>query len=164
MTRTDLDISYITSKILVMPHPSEGFESAYKTNYIEDVRIFLDSRYPNSKYSIYNLSRRTYQGKFGEARIVDCSFAYPEHHRAPLLNSLYQLCVDLYQYLSGDSRHVVVIHCTVSTDLIFLSVKQISCWLYNIYSYLYWRQYIVDKSLFYLYPSSLYITYCCFWD
>lgn len=114
MNRTDLDINYITSKILVMPHPSEGFESAYKTNYIEDVRMFLDSRYPNNKYSIYNLSKKTYHGKFGNARIVDCSFAYPDHFKAPLLNSLYQMCVDIYQYLSGDSRNIVVIDCTVS--------------------------------------------------
>lgn len=114
MNRTDLDISYVTSKILVMPHPSEGFESTYKTNYIEDVKLFLESRYPNSKYSIYNLSRKPYHGRFGQARIVDCSFAYPEHYKAPLLNSLYQLCVDIFQYLAGDSRNVVVIHCTVS--------------------------------------------------
>lgn len=114
MARTDLDINYITSRIIVMPFPSEGFESTYRTNHIEDVRLFLDSRHPNFKYSVYNLSRKPYQGKFGQARIVDCTFAYPEHFRAPLLNSLYQLCEDIFQYLAGDSRNVVVIHCTVS--------------------------------------------------
>ncbi|XP_023312590.1 cyclin-G-associated kinase-like, partial [Anoplophora glabripennis] len=112
MARTDLDISYVTSRIIVMPFPSEGFESTYRTNHIEDVRLFLDSRHPNFKYSVYNLSHRPYQGKFGQARIVDCSFAYPEHFKAPLLNSLYQLCEDIFQYLAGDSRNAVVIHCT----------------------------------------------------
>ncbi|KAH9632192.1 hypothetical protein HF086_015224 [Spodoptera exigua] len=38
IARTDLDISYITSRIIVMPYPSEGLESAYKTNHIDDVR------------------------------------------------------------------------------------------------------------------------------
>ncbi|KAJ8920099.1 hypothetical protein NQ315_011754 [Exocentrus adspersus] len=112
MARTDLDINYITSRIIAMPFPSEGFESTYKTNHIEDVRLFLDTRHPNYKYSVYNLSRRPYQGKFGQARIVDCAFAYPEHFRAPLLNSLYQLCEDIFQFLAGDSRNVVVVHCT----------------------------------------------------
>ncbi|XP_050499686.1 cyclin-G-associated kinase [Diabrotica virgifera virgifera] len=112
MARTDLDIHYISSRIIVMPYPSEGFESTYKTNHIEDVRLFLDSRHPNFKYSVYNLSRKPYHSKFGQARIVDCSFAYPETFRAPLLNSMYQLCEDIYQYLAGDSRNVVVIHCT----------------------------------------------------
>lgn len=111
MGRTDLDIHYISSRIIVMPYPSEGFESTYKTNHIEDVRLFLDSRHPNFKYSIYNLTNKPYHSKFGEARIVDCSFAYPETFRAPLLNSMYQLCEDIYQYLAGDSRNVVVIHC-----------------------------------------------------
>lgn len=113
MARTDLDISYITSRIIVMPYPSEGFESTYRVNHLEDVRLFLDTRHPNNKYSIYNLSRKPYQAKFGQIRVVDCSFAYPEPFKAPLLNSLYQICEDIYQYLAGDSRNVVVIHCTV---------------------------------------------------
>lgn len=39
IARTDLDISYITSRLIVMPYPSEGLESAYKTNHIDDVRV-----------------------------------------------------------------------------------------------------------------------------
>ncbi|XP_044754346.1 cyclin-G-associated kinase isoform X2 [Coccinella septempunctata] len=112
MGRTDLDISYITSRILVMPYPSEGLESAYRTNYVEDVKVFLDTRHPNNKYSIYNLSGRTYHAKFDNTRVINCKFAYPENFKAPLLNSLYQLSEDIYQYLAGDSRNVVVIHCT----------------------------------------------------
>ncbi|KAK5644950.1 hypothetical protein RI129_006250 [Pyrocoelia pectoralis] len=111
IARTDLDITYVTSRMLVMPFPSEGLESAYRTNHIEDVRVFLDSRHPNFKYSIYNVSGRSYHSRFGQARVIDCGFAYPEHFKAPLLNSLYQLCEDMYQYLSGDSRNVCVIHC-----------------------------------------------------
>lgn len=118
MGRTDLDISYITSRILVMPYPSEGIETAYKTNHLEDVKLFLDSRHPSYKYSVYNLSGRAYHSKFGQARAIDCSFAYPEQFKAPLLNSLYQLCEDIYQYLAGDSRNVVVIHCLVSAAVI----------------------------------------------
>lgn len=97
-----------------MPYPSEGIESAYKTNHVEDVKVFLDSRHPNMRYSVYNLSGRSYQSKFGQARVVDCGFVYPEHYKAPLLNSMYQLCEDIYQYLAGDSRNIVVIHCLVS--------------------------------------------------
>ncbi|CAG9856413.1 unnamed protein product [Phyllotreta striolata] len=112
MARTDLDIHYLTSRIIVMPYPSEGFESTYKTNHIEDIRLFLDSRHPNFRYSVYNLSCKPYHSKFGQARIIDCSFAYPDAFKSPLLNSMYQLCEDIYQYLAGDSRNVVVIHCT----------------------------------------------------
>ncbi|KAK9890600.1 hypothetical protein WA026_011965 [Henosepilachna vigintioctopunctata] len=109
--RTDLDISYITSRIVVMPFPSEGLESAYRVNHYEDVKTFLDTRHPNNKYSIYNLSSRVYHSKFGSIRVINCNFAYPDHLKAPLLNSLYQLSEDIYQYLAGDSRNTVVIHC-----------------------------------------------------
>ncbi|KAF5274004.1 hypothetical protein FQA39_LY01119 [Lamprigera yunnana] len=111
IARTDLDITYVTSRLLVMPFPSEGLESAYRTNHIEDVKLFLESRHPHSKYSIYNVSGRSYQSRFGQARLIDCGFAYPDNFKAPLLNSLYQLCEDMYQYLSGDSRNICVIHC-----------------------------------------------------
>ncbi|XP_017777100.1 PREDICTED: cyclin-G-associated kinase [Nicrophorus vespilloides] len=111
IARSDLDISYITSRIVVMPYPSEGIESAYRTNHVDDVKVFLETRHPNAKYSVYNVSGRSYTSKFGNARVVDCGFAYPEHCKAPLLNSLYQLCEDVYQYLAGDSRNICVIHC-----------------------------------------------------
>lgn len=39
IARADLDISYITSRVVVMSYPSELLESAYKTNHIEDVRV-----------------------------------------------------------------------------------------------------------------------------
>ncbi|MGH0135171.1 UNVERIFIED_CONTAM: hypothetical protein FKN15_001111 [Acipenser sinensis] len=55
----DLDLSYITSRIAVMPFPAEGVESAIKNN-IEDVRLFLDSRHAGH-YAVYNLSQRTYR-------------------------------------------------------------------------------------------------------
>lgn len=58
IARTDLDISYITSRILVMPCPSEGFESTYKTNNIEDVRLYIESRFPPQKVSVYNFGTR----------------------------------------------------------------------------------------------------------
>lgn len=111
MGKSELDISYVTSRIIVMPLPSEGLESAYRYNNFEDIKLLLDSKHPNNKYSVYNLSGKTYHNKFGSARVINCKFAYPEHFKAPLLNALYQLCEDIYQYLSGDSRNVVVIHC-----------------------------------------------------
>lgn len=100
-----------------MPFPSEGLESTYRTNHIDDVRAFLDTRHPNGRCAVYNASGRPYPPVRlgGHLRVVDCTFAYPPPLHAPLLNSVYQLAEDLYQYLEGDSRNVVAIHCTVST-------------------------------------------------
>ncbi|RZC42947.1 cyclin-G-associated kinase [Asbolus verrucosus] len=91
-------------------------------------------QHPNLKYSVYNLSGKSYHSKFGQARVVDCTFAYPEHFKAPLLNSLYQLCEDIYQYLAGDSRNVVVVHCTdgKATSATLVCGLFIYSWLYEV--------------------------------
>ncbi|CAH1644154.1 unnamed protein product [Spodoptera littoralis] len=123
IARTDLDISYITSRIIVMPYPSEGLESAYKTNHIDDVRAYLESRHPGGKYSIYNACR-------------GCRLSFPRHvpvtdavralwptpaHRAPLLAPYYALLQHMYQYLGKDDRQAAVITCQDG--------KQMSCML-----------------------------------
>lgn len=123
-----------------MPLPSEGLESAYRANHIEDVKLFLESRDPNLKFSIYNLSGRPYQMRSQQVKILDCSFAYPQHFKAPLLNSLYQLCEDMYQNLRGDSRNVCAINCMVSFCISTYPTKCIGthkilflCTMFNIF-------------------------------
>jgi cyclin G-associated kinase len=46
IARSDLDISYVTSRLAVMPFPAEGLESAYRSNHADDVRALLESRHP----------------------------------------------------------------------------------------------------------------------
>lgn len=43
-----------------MPFPADGLESAYKSNHIEDVRAFLEARHSGGRYSVYNLSGKSY--------------------------------------------------------------------------------------------------------
>ena len=43
-----------------MPFPADGIESAYKSNHIDDVKAFLDARYSGGRYTVYNLSGRSY--------------------------------------------------------------------------------------------------------
>lgn len=117
MARTELDASYVTSRILVMPYPADGIESAYRANHVEDVRAFLQARHPPpAKIQLYNLSRGRPNVTRLPGRHIDCSFAYatPESN-APMLFALYQICQDIYQYLNADFNHMVVLYCTVST-------------------------------------------------
>nr|XP_036673887.1 cyclin-G-associated kinase-like isoform X1 [Drosophila suzukii] len=76
IARNDLDISHITSRILAMPCPSDGFESAYKTNNIEDVRLSLESRFDPNKISIYNFGQRTVPRLPPPVRTVEAGFVY----------------------------------------------------------------------------------------
>lgn len=114
MARTELDASYLTSRILVMPYPADGIESAYRANHVEDVRAFLQTRHPPpAKIQLYNLSRGRPNVSRLPGRHIDCSFAYSSaDSNAPLLSAIYQICQDIYRYLDSDFNHVVVLYCT----------------------------------------------------
>lgn len=109
MTRTDLDISYITQRIIVMPCPTEGIESAYKTNHIEDVKMYMEQRCHPSKISVYNLGPRCARLP-PPVRTVECGFIYqPNPPKAPSLTHMYSLAEDMYGFLNSDPKTVVII-------------------------------------------------------
>lgn len=109
IARTDLDISAITSRLLVMPCPSEGLESAYKTNNIEDVKVYIESRYQLSKVSVYNFGPRSCPRLPPPVRTVEGSFIFPQANKAPLLQGMYSLVEDMYGFLSADPKSIVII-------------------------------------------------------
>lgn len=119
IARSDVDISYITSRLVVMPFPAEGLESAYRTNHADDVRALLESRHPGGRYAIYNVSGRSYaSGRLGSGRVVECGWGMTHGvssgnvvRHAPPLHALYTLCNDMYNFLEQDPKNVCIIHC-----------------------------------------------------
>ncbi|KAJ6640225.1 Cyclin-G-associated kinase [Pseudolycoriella hygida] len=109
IARTDLDISAITSRIMVMPCPSEGLESAYKTNSIDDIKLYIESRFSPAKISVYNLGSRTCPRLPPPIRTIEGSFLYPLQLRAPLLSGMYSMVEDMYGFLSADPKSVIFI-------------------------------------------------------
>ena len=105
-TRGDLDVSYITSRVLAMSFPAEGLESAYR-NHVEDVRGFLEARHP-AHHVIYNLSGRHYPPTKFSGRVIEASWSAK---RAPPLVSLFHLAMSVYDFLQKDPKNVAVIHC-----------------------------------------------------
>ncbi|KAH8385118.1 hypothetical protein KR200_005673 [Drosophila serrata] len=122
IARNDLDISYITSRILVMPCPSDGFESAYKTNNIDDVRLSLEGRFSPQKISIYNFDQRSVPRLPPPVRTVEAGYVFgcPQAH-APNLQGLFTVSADMYNFLTADAKSVVIIQtgdsggCTAAT-------------------------------------------------
>ncbi|XP_016990023.1 cyclin-G-associated kinase [Drosophila rhopaloa] len=110
IARNDLDISHITSRILVMPCPSDGFESAYKTNNIEDVRLSLESRFAPQKISIYNFGQSTVPRLPPPVRTVEAGSVYgcPQAH-APNLQGLFTVSADMYNFLKADPKSIVIV-------------------------------------------------------
>ncbi|KAE9356456.1 hypothetical protein PF008_g3604 [Phytophthora fragariae] len=102
----DLDLTYITPKLIAMGYPASGVEKTYR-NDINEVANLLDSRHPNA-YRVYNLSERSYDyGKF-EGRVSECGF--PDHHPPPL-QLLLDIMNDMVEWVAKSPKHVVVVHC-----------------------------------------------------
>ncbi|XP_054269563.1 cyclin-G-associated kinase-like isoform X1 [Macrosteles quadrilineatus] len=111
MARSEVDISYVTSRLAVMPYPAEGLDMTTRSNYAEDVKMYLETRHPGAHYCVYNVSGRSYPaGRLGKGRVVDCGWG-GVLRRAPPLHSLYTLCQDMYEFLTLDPRNVCVVHC-----------------------------------------------------
>ncbi|KAI6650255.1 hypothetical protein LOD99_5934 [Oopsacas minuta] len=107
----DLDISYITSNILVMSFPYSK-EELYNTqkgrNDIDIVEKFLNEKY-NKSYRVYNLCKEmTYPNTRFNGNIG--LFPYEDHCPPPLL-MLDIFIKDMQNWMGADSNNVAVIHC-----------------------------------------------------
>ncbi|PRP87367.1 hypothetical protein PROFUN_01629 [Planoprotostelium fungivorum] len=103
----NLDLTYITDRIIAMSFPAEGVESTFR-NDIDEVAKMLNESHPNA-YMIYNLSERPYEyNKFGSAVLEWCGF--PDHH-APPLERLFSTIKSIHSWLHADKENVVVVHC-----------------------------------------------------
>uniref|UniRef100_A0A6I8NFJ2 Auxilin n=1 Tax=Ornithorhynchus anatinus TaxID=9258 RepID=A0A6I8NFJ2_ORNAN len=100
------DVSYVTSRIIVMSFPAEGAELGFR-NQIEDVRTFLDSRHPD-RYTVFNLSPKSYRGAKFHNRVSECSWPA---RQAPSLHNLYAVCKNMQNWLQQNPKNVCVIHC-----------------------------------------------------
>ncbi|XP_032241526.2 cyclin-G-associated kinase isoform X2 [Nematostella vectensis] len=104
--KNDLDLSYITSRIIVMSFPAEGIESTYKNN-IDDVREFLEAKH-YEQYFVVNVSPRNYRADKLSTRVLHQCWPV---NRLPPLESIISLCRKIFVWLKKDSSRVIVIHC-----------------------------------------------------
>lgn len=103
----DLDLSYITKKIIAMGYPSQSFEGIYR-NSMPDVQRFFD-KYHNHHNKIYNLcSEREYDAKKFE--LCSHDYRFDDHNPCPF-TMIETFCKDVKEYLAGDEENVVAIHC-----------------------------------------------------
>eukprot|EP00002_Diphylleia_rotans_P030148 TRINITY_DN6179_c0_g1_i2.p1 TRINITY_DN6179_c0_g1~~TRINITY_DN6179_c0_g1_i2.p1 ORF type:complete len:235 (-),score=36.00 TRINITY_DN6179_c0_g1_i2:490-1194(-) len=105
----DLDLTYITPRIIVMGFPCEGVQQYYR-NPMSEVQRFLETKHPN-QYKVYNLcgeSNRCYspekfQGRAERVCLYD--------HMAPPMELVKPFCESVKSWLDADPNHVVAIHC-----------------------------------------------------
>uniref|UniRef100_A0A671KLX2 Auxilin n=1 Tax=Sinocyclocheilus anshuiensis TaxID=1608454 RepID=A0A671KLX2_9TELE len=106
-TKGELDIAYITSRIIVMSYTAEAVEMGYR-NHTEDIRSFLDSRHADH-YTVFNLSQRNYRGAKFSNRVSECNWP---SRQAPSLHNLFAVCKNMYNWLKQNPKNVCVITCS----------------------------------------------------
>ncbi|XP_055084512.1 tensin-3-like isoform X2 [Periophthalmus magnuspinnatus] len=102
----ELDLTYITERIIAVSFPRGCSEEIYAHN-LKDVTRMLKSKHADN-YLIINLSERRSDLSRMNPKTLDTG--WPDQH-APPLDKICTICKAMESWLNADPLHVVVIHC-----------------------------------------------------
>ncbi|XP_077895900.1 tensin-3 isoform X5 [Ictidomys tridecemlineatus] len=102
----ELDLTYITERIIAVSFPAGCSEESYLLN-LQEVTRMLKSKHGDN-YLVLNLSEKRYDLTKLNPKIMDVG--WPELH-APPLDKICTICKAQESWLNSDPQHVVVIHC-----------------------------------------------------
>lgn len=105
----DLDLAYITKRVIAMGFPSKGLESCYR-NSRDDTLSFMNSYHP-THYRIYNLCEE--RNRYYNSSLFNGSVSYfpmKDHNPTDLIMML-EFCIDAYLYLAQHEDNVIAVHC-----------------------------------------------------
>ncbi|KAF7289897.1 Phosphatases II [Mycena indigotica] len=105
----ELDLVYLTPRIIIMGYPAEGFESFYRNNR-DDARRFLEHRH-GKNFWVFNfcpIRENSYEKEFFDGRVS--RYPFPDHH-APPLAIMPLVAREISEWLDGAPERVVVLHC-----------------------------------------------------
>uniref|UniRef100_A0A4W6F4U4 Uncharacterized protein n=1 Tax=Lates calcarifer TaxID=8187 RepID=A0A4W6F4U4_LATCA len=98
----EVDLVYITERIISVSFPAAAEEQSYTTN-LKEVATMLRSKH-GEHYLMLNLSERR-----NDLSKLNHKFGWPDHH-APALDKICSMCKAIDTWLNGDARNVVVLH------------------------------------------------------
>ncbi|XP_071003986.1 tensin-1-like isoform X11 [Oncorhynchus clarkii lewisi] len=101
----ELDLVYITERIISVSFSSSADENSYSAN-LREVASMLRSKHQDN-YLLFNLSEKRCDINQLNPKVLD--FGWPDHH-APALDKICTICKAMDSWLSADSHNVVVIH------------------------------------------------------
>eukprot|EP00298_Acanthocystis_sp_HF-20_P015442 c21143_g1_i3.p1 GENE.c21143_g1_i3~~c21143_g1_i3.p1 ORF type:complete len:666 (+),score=254.75 c21143_g1_i3:167-2164(+) len=106
----NLNLTYITRKVIVMAFPGSTGSEVRKYNSANEIKNFLDQNHPHS-FMIFNLNsddKYKYDANkfYGRVR----NFGFPSQS-PPTLNAMMQTCHDIAAYVRQSPKNIVVVHC-----------------------------------------------------
>lgn len=103
----DLDLCYITERVIAMSFPSKGMMSMYR-NPVEEVARFFNTKHKDH-YRIYNLcSERDYDETLFHNRVER---VFIDDHNVPRLREMVDFCSNVREFMAQDKQNVISIHC-----------------------------------------------------
>lgn len=118
----NLDLSYITERVIGMSYPASTFAEKLYRNDIDTVAKFFNEKHPDS-YFIYNMSNRDIVDAKFENRVE--SYSWADHH-SPALSVLFKSCDHMFRTLQANNKNVVVVNCNAGKGRTGTSI---SCFL-----------------------------------
>lgn len=106
----DLDMSYITDRVIAMGFPSVGCETVYRNSLTDVIRFFHTKH--NDKVKIYNLcleKDRIYNKNLFSQSSVGL-FPATDHNPCPI-KLILEFCIDICLYLLKNPNGVAAVHC-----------------------------------------------------
>lgn len=103
----NLDLTYVTSRLIAFGYPAENLEGIYRNHY-KDVYNFFEQRHPQ-RYRIYNLcTERSYDKEKFHNRVAEFRF---DDHCPPPVAMFLPFCQDVDAWLQEHPENVAAIHC-----------------------------------------------------
>jgi hypothetical protein len=114
----NLDMTYVTDRIIAMSFPAVGIEGVYR-NPRQQVRQYLDKHHPE-KYLVFNLcGEQRYQydvRDFAHSLAIEGVVNIPvRKNTTPPLYQIGSFCQQAMNWLAQDESNVVVVHCLRGT-------------------------------------------------
>uniref|UniRef100_A0A8C9ZEK4 Transmembrane phosphatase with tensin homology n=1 Tax=Sander lucioperca TaxID=283035 RepID=A0A8C9ZEK4_SANLU len=95
----DLDLTYVTDRVIAMSFPSSGKQSFYR-NPIREVARFLDTKHQDH-YKVYNLCSNV--SGYLNVFIIVCS--------TMCLRDMLKYTANVREWMSADPKNIIAIHC-----------------------------------------------------
>lgn len=103
----DLDLTYVTNRVIATSFPSSGLWAAYR-NPIEKVAQFLNTKHKD-RYKIFNLcSEKTYNTAFFNDMVERVMI---DDHNVPTVEQMVQFADTVRAWLGEHPDNVIVVHC-----------------------------------------------------